>query len=1260
MANRPHHRGDFDIAIICALPIEADAVLGVFDEFWEKEGESYGKAANDSNTYTTGRIGKHNVVLAHMPGMGKSASASVAANFCSSFESIRLGLVVGICGGAPVGITKNEEMILGDVVVSTGVVQFDFGRQYSDRVIRKDTLEDELGRQNMEIRGFLRKMGGLHGRKQLKDNSFIHLTELCSKNDFDAWGYPGASKDILYPSTYRHIHQQPEACRTCASNSSCQAARESSCEELNCDASKQIPRVRLQKIEQRALTAKTGIIHGPEIYFGKVASGDLVIKSEIHRDEIARREKVIAFEMEGAGAWDHFPTVVIKGVCDYADSHKNKEWQGYAAATAAATMKAFLKEWRGMDKPVRPSALFDQSSCSSVKATLPLRHPKGNHSLNGLLSSVNDDEPALKRRKTGSRPDEQTDFDALPHTNEARGKLNPSKPITLGANQRKAHLNSLKFDQIESRHANIKAAHAKTCKWLLEKSEYKDWLDACKIKEHNGIFWIKGKPAAGKSTIMKFACSNSRRTTKNAVLVSFYFNARGENLEKNVEGMYRSLLFQLLSEAQELQHVLDMLGPTKIGEHESVNWSVEKMKDLFECAVENLKQRHLVCFIDGLDECNEGEVREMVEFFERLAQTAIVSGTLLHVCFSSRHYPHITIEKGIELTLEGQEGHLQDIVNYVQSELRAGQSKVVRQIKDEIPQRACGIFLWAVLVVKMLKKEYDCGKVHALQKRFDQIPNGLFELFDDILTREGGQIDDLILCLQWILLAKRPLKREELYFGLLSGLDTGALGPWDPKDVTEQDMERFILHSSKGLAEVTKSKAPSVQFIHESVRDFLRERGLEALSGQAFLTQGHERLKNCCQTYLRVNATEYLPLTINLPVANSEAAADLRRRAKKNLPLLEYAVHNILHHSNAASRDGISQDHFVQGFDLRNWILLDNLLEIYQVRRHTPEASLLYILVEQNLPDLIRIELQRVENIDILGERYWVPLCVGIARKNEEAIKALLMPDANACSNGASLTDLCLPSDAFLQPLKNACDYMRKERQTPLQWAAAHGLETVVKLLLGTVKVNINSKDTHGRTPLSKASANGHEAVIQLLLATRRAEINSRDQYDQTPLSLAVVYRHEAVVKLLLTADKVEVDLKDKFGCTPLSYAAAGGHKAVLELLLATGKVEVNSQDNNGRTPLSRAAFEGREAVIKILLGMSEVKINSKDCSGQTPLLIAAIEGHKAVVKLLLTTGKANVNSKDHRRQTPLLAAASNGHKAVAEMIADYSDTYSV
>ncbi|CAH0027385.1 unnamed protein product, partial [Clonostachys rhizophaga] len=114
----------------------------------------------------------------------------------------------------------------------------------------------------------------------------------------------------------------------------CDISRTSPCSQLGCD-SYTSPIMR----ERHATTPQ------PLVHLGKYASGDMVMKSGEDRDKIAERESVIAFEMEGAGVWDNFPCIVIKGACDYADSHKNKDFQGYTAATSAACTNAFLEEW---------------------------------------------------------------------------------------------------------------------------------------------------------------------------------------------------------------------------------------------------------------------------------------------------------------------------------------------------------------------------------------------------------------------------------------------------------------------------------------------------------------------------------------------------------------------------------------------------------------------------------------------------------------------------------------------------------------------------------------------------------------------------------------------------------------------------------------------------------------------------------------------------------------------------------------------------
>src|SRR6516162_9294310 len=94
---RPATRRDFEIAVICALPLEADAVNALFDRHWDDDGPPYDKASGDPNAYSTGAIGRHNVVLAHMPGMGTAPAAAVVANCRASFPDIKLAVVVGIC-----------------------------------------------------------------------------------------------------------------------------------------------------------------------------------------------------------------------------------------------------------------------------------------------------------------------------------------------------------------------------------------------------------------------------------------------------------------------------------------------------------------------------------------------------------------------------------------------------------------------------------------------------------------------------------------------------------------------------------------------------------------------------------------------------------------------------------------------------------------------------------------------------------------------------------------------------------------------------------------------------------------------------------------------------------------------------------------------------------------------------------------------------------------------------------------------------------
>jgi nucleoside phosphorylase len=293
--------------------------------------------------------------------MGKVGAAAVASNIRHSFQSIKLGLIVGVCGGVPT-TPEATEILLGDVIISTSVIQIDFGRQYPNGFVRKRELEDTLGRANPEIRAFVERASGYLVRERLKEKTSIFSTQLCAKNGFQTSTYPGPENDKLFRSSYRHKHQKPGSCAICSrcqdhEDPVCESALKSSCTDLGCDEML-VRRDRLQtakglRIDGSSTPNDAEIKNAQKamIHFGRIASGDAVMKSGQHRDKIADCENVIGFEMESVGAWDCIPTVVIKGVCDYSDSHKTKKWQKYAAATAAACTKAFLEEWRPSGKP---------------------------------------------------------------------------------------------------------------------------------------------------------------------------------------------------------------------------------------------------------------------------------------------------------------------------------------------------------------------------------------------------------------------------------------------------------------------------------------------------------------------------------------------------------------------------------------------------------------------------------------------------------------------------------------------------------------------------------------------------------------------------------------------------------------------------------------------------------------------------------------------------------------------------------------------
>ena len=232
-----------------------------------------------------------------MPNMGKVAAATAAACLRSSFPEIQLALVVGICGGTPFG--DRRDILLGDVIISEGLVQYDLGKQLPNNLfLRKDTHRDNLPRPGPKIRAALAKLHTEQGRSWLENRMSEYLKGLGHMVT-----YPGATKDRLFKSTYRHKHHAPLECAICANDDGkddvCNTAMELSCRHIKCDEQELVPRAwRPQPFN-------------PVVHFGLIASGDTVMKSGEDRDNVATRDGVIAFEMEGAGVWEDFSSCLV-------------------------------------------------------------------------------------------------------------------------------------------------------------------------------------------------------------------------------------------------------------------------------------------------------------------------------------------------------------------------------------------------------------------------------------------------------------------------------------------------------------------------------------------------------------------------------------------------------------------------------------------------------------------------------------------------------------------------------------------------------------------------------------------------------------------------------------------------------------------------------------------------------------------------------------------------------------------------------------
>ncbi|CAI7653790.1 unnamed protein product [Penicillium glandicola] len=561
----------FTVGWICAIETEYVAAQSFLDHELARPDIL---SPNDNNDYTLGKIGGHHVVIAVLPDgeYGTTSAASVARDMLHSFPNIRIGLMVGVGGGAP---SPKHDIRLGDIVVSSsrgsthgGVIQYDVGKELQDQGFQPTGF---LNQPPTVLRTAVSGLKAQYERKghQLEKAINTILTE--NRRMRRKYQRPDLDSDRLFESQVVHPQDNEGACAQI------------------CDISRLITRDEQDEDEDI-----------PRVHYGIIASGNTLIKDAGFRDKLALEQNILCFEMEAAGLMNHFPCLVIRGICDYADSHKNKEWQGYAAMAAAAYTKDLLS----------------RMIPGQVEAEKPARE---------ILHEIQDQIEHVSANVDNVRISIST---VAEHTNQINQKLDFNNlPIADGA----------EFQSYSAQHEDeCLPGTREELQRLIS-----NWIVSPQGKS---IFWLNGLAGTGKSTISRTMARSFQET---GILGASFFFKRGEADRGNATRFFPTITRQLLRKLPELLSTLRQVlqdDPRISAKPLKEQFDKLILQPLLSLKTSNFQTQPLVIVIDALDECeNDNDVKAVLRLLPRIMESNSVQ---LRVFVTSR--PDLPMRLGFQ------------------------------------------------------------------------------------------------------------------------------------------------------------------------------------------------------------------------------------------------------------------------------------------------------------------------------------------------------------------------------------------------------------------------------------------------------------------------------------------------------------------------------------------------------------------------------------------------------------------------------------
>jgi hypothetical protein len=808
---------------------------------------------------------------------------------------------------------------------------------------------------------------------------------------------------------------------------------------------------------------------------------------------------------------------------------------------------------------------------------------------------------------------------------------------------------------MDIRRQNIDIPTSETCTWLSELPKYQEWL-----QRQHGFLWLKGKPGAGKSTLMRRAFEDVTKDSDNASIVTagFFYSSRGVFLERSALGLFRSILHQIFWKNRALlPQFLTAYNEKTAKYHREWQWQLEELQELFSKLTSQGLSSRIIIFIDALDEGDEGEIRKMLSFFEAIMLSNESKDTKrLNICLSSRHYPTISLRDCPEIWVERY--NKDDISTYVQRTLGTSSADPeTKELIEIVLAKASGVFLWVVLAIELMVKSGDDGDTIAKRReKLQTVPAGLEALFTEILERVSPQErHETYQILKWVSYSRRRLQPIELLFAL--GVETDApvhsFASWKEsghvvKD--DQQMVRFLRSRSKGLVELKYHKQsvygdpkdPETIWnrLHSSGNDDIikafkspdRVMDFENLSVASLSNRStkddDKDSKSLLEVEILLASVQFIHEAVReFLVRKGLLILDPSLRGRISGRCNDYLAKSCFKYLGSPELHRLASNHFMSesqprsqlesstGLHLMSQVKLGKLPDTSEEESinmplqgegpiHPAYHPLQGELVFQYGVDDIRTEYPFLD--------YSVRMCFEHVR---EADSLGVQQDHVVDLLSGSNSDVFDCWHHFVKQFEPRTPVLEIDGRKPtlLEVLSAGSITSAIHSMLqrsGTREIQGLDRESSLRV----GAAFGRIDVVQLMLQAR-AIPNAGNHLGMTALHLAAQKGFDGIVQLLLRSGAA-IDSLSTFGWNALHWATEGGHTTTIQILL-TADADVKSRNIDGETALAIAARRGEIETFKALL-TAGADLNTTDNFGRTPLHLAASFGHEKIVALLL------------------------------------------